>query len=246
MKTITLITLLFACLILAGQTGWTQSSSPRELPRPPLPDGDLIRPWMDREAWRISIEYTKSDSAEANEDGVDQKTTTSISRSPESVEIIRFHPYWSIQITGSSSSQSLHYYAGYGNLFIKSPRQKESALYLREADEVGESSPIAQQILFTTMDGEFFGFEWIAPKYYIGIEEVNGVKCLRFEKEGVSAWVDLVRRQPVRWENAQEVRRFKRMKTPTSPDIPRNVVKRIQGLQKDVEAQKNRAPVRGG
>jgi hypothetical protein len=251
MKSLAAIIILSILLLVTGN-GWAQTrSSTTERERPPLPKGKLLREWEDRESWTIFFQYA-DDKAEpgTNLEETGQATAYippfSESTPPRRVDVTHLRPYWTLRFYGDGKEDRLEYYCSDNLLFVLDRKKnRPSRLLLESIKEEFDLAPPSHQILATFLDEAFFGFDWIAPRYYVGVETKNGVRCLLFEKEGTLAWVDFARRQPVRWENEQEIRIYQQNVMPASHGVPDSVIKRIQAIRQDRKAL-NRPAVRGG
>jgi hypothetical protein len=234
----TWLTYAAVCACLCSIPGNTEAqTSPANSEKPPLPPGDLVRKLAPTEAWTISFRYQEGTPG-------DGELFTEASP-PGQVRITRVEPYLSLHIAGTNPGDSIRYYARGGFLYVDHGREPGPARVLTLVIDEVESPPISEEILVATLRGHFFGFEWVGAETYAGVETVDGIKCLVFENEGATAWVDLEKRQPVQWKQGVETRRFVQDARPTSNEIPEDVLLRMRNLQKDIDAL-SKPPLRGG
>lgn len=226
------------------------------LEKPPLPAGPLLRNWLPKEAWTVMFEYSAAQAEQRgqpqntaeNNSGVQTDPTPrhfSESNKPAKMEITRFEPFFSIRFSGNRPEEQVSYYLLQDIFLInrsssRSPvRQMSPAL--KDADEL---SPAEQHLMDLTA-GKFLGFDWVAPQYYIGVQEIEGTPCLVFQKDNTQAWVDMVKRQPVLWMREGETRRFVQESPPTSPSIAEQAMRRMEGIMRSRE-RFNSPILRGG
>jgi hypothetical protein len=236
MKTWRTYLAICACLCSVLCNSAAQTSADAE--KPSLPPGDLLRTLAPKEAWTISFQYKERNVP-------DEGKPFSEASPPGQVRIIRLEPYLSLHIAGRNRGDTISYYARGGFLYVDHGREPGPARVLTLVIDEVESPPISEEILVATLRGHFFGFEWVGPETYAGVEEVDGLPCLVFKNEDAIAWVDLEKRQPVQWQRGVETRRFVQNPPPTSNEIPEDVLRRMRNLQKDIDAL-SKPPLRGG
>ncbi len=199
-----------------------------------------------KEAWTITFEYlgnnpTSADPGQAPSNG----KGFSAEILPQQVRVTSMSPYLSLRIQGEKPRDRIAYFIANDLVYSESPARPVPTRMIIEGGGGSEETSLQEQILFATMGKQFFGFEWITAGTYIGVEAVGGTRCLVFQKDDATAWVDLVKRQPVLWKKGAETRYFVKNSDPTSNDIPENLMQRIRDRNKDLEALK-KPVLRGG
>jgi hypothetical protein len=156
------------------------------------------------------------------------------------VSITRFEPFFTMRYAGRNPSDLLRLFVLEDSYFFQSPPQNTTTRGIHPALLDPEARSFAQEILLSALSGGFFGFEWISPDNYLGVEEVGGVDCFVFSDGETKAWVDSEKKQPVMWQRGDETRWFVQDKTPSSYDIPQDVLQRMRGIMQDREALRRR------
>jgi hypothetical protein len=213
----------------------------------PLPDGPLLRSWEPNEAWTISFEYQDSSgtgaaSAEEIPTGTGQgrRNTFNQNTLPKTVSMSLYGPFLTMKYSGRGSAEEFRFFVTDDTYFVQAPPAHTTTRGVHPNLREPTERSFAENILLSALAKTFFGFDFVSPNTYEGIEEVEGEPCLVFRKDGTTAWVSLDKRHPVMWQRGKEVRRFLQNKTPTIHNFPEDVIKRLRGIMKDRERLRRR------
>jgi hypothetical protein len=214
--------------------------------KPPLPDGPLIKTLGDSEAWTVSYNYLDSATEpETNTVGpVTSEKAPDLNRVSK-VYIERLKPYLVLQCYYSSAGKPIQYFYN-EQIFFRMAANKRQAIRsdIPEPHPDHPPTPI-ESVFFAAEQKKLFGFDWISPRYYTGVQEMDGKLCMVFQKDDTKAWIDKKNRIPVIWKKGDEIRSFTYsapITTTTMPEPILRLMKAYTKIQQSIRSQ----PMRGG
>ncbi|MEO0452554.1 MAG: hypothetical protein AAFY98_00270 [Verrucomicrobiota bacterium] len=210
------------------------------LQKPPLPKGPIVRKISDNEAWRISIGSLSSE----------EKTYSNLmeymingrgNEGKREVFLRRVKPVWHISMKGQEKTYEI-WSDGYQMIDKDSTKEKFGLLDFgsNNVDEEGiteeelyNEPSIVGEIANSISGDEFPGFRGLKPKHYQGVEEFNGQLFQIFQRGSVTLWVFPKTKEPIAWNQGNEVRVFKRVNASGKIKIPQDIKAIFEKFKKD-------------
>lgn len=198
--------------------------------KPPLPPGPLLKRIADLSTWKVSYVYPQDQSKSDIKpyDSLPWSKDLSLPAPTRSITILVAKPKWlatTVDVKGNQLVQCSDGVADY--CYVSTTKAVGTLPY----DQSG--NPPANLINFQRAD--FPDLDWISPATYVTLKKTESGGYMIFQKDDMTAWIDLETRWPIQWQKGKEIRKFRQL--PPSPAIvfPPEIEELAKLVRKDME-----------
>lgn len=211
------VALMAMGLGLAAGIGVMPAQTNAPLEKPPLPSGRLLNKPADFSCWQMDYVYDSDQKKPAVSNALPSGVRPGVisNAPPRQVVLTLTKPLWHAAVLTLDKQRIDEWSDGVVPYF--------------RADGI----PGAMQVPVNTGGGAILpnygaiGFPdmgWVSAASYAGVQAIKGHMCLVFEKDDMTAWINLETRDPVQWRRGGETRTFTQLAKPAGmlelpPDV---------------------------